>query len=318
LENDWERTFPFLKINKNIVDILFEGVLESKDIINIIAINEGCRTTNYIIETNEAQCKYILKIFFTTEKGHKKEIKLLKMLKENKDIQVPKVYKVNSHEIIENREYAIYEYVEGISIGRAVDEGYVVKEVFIREVARSLAQIHNYRFNKAGFLDENLKLKEKLPSLTSWYEQFMGDFARKRLGNNTVEKINQIVNENKIKLDELDEDIRLVHGDFQGTNILIKDDKLSGILDWEFVMAGHPLADIAQFFRYEEYFNEKLIKVFEKEYNKNSSYKLIDEWYKLSKLRDLVNMIQLLNANENMPNKYVTLKKIVNNTLKLF
>jgi aminoglycoside phosphotransferase (APT) family kinase protein len=185
-------------------------------------------------------------------------------------------------------------------------------------VARGLAQMHSYKFNKAGFLDENLKLKEELPSLTLWYEQFMGDFSKKRLGKNTVDKIKQIVKANKNILSELDKDIRLVHGDFQGTNILIKDDKLSGILDWEFVMAGHPLADIGQFFRYEEYFNENLIKVFENEYNKHSSYKLIDEWYKVSKLRDLANVIQLLNANKDMPNKYATLKNIVNNTLKLF
>ena len=53
MEHDWERTFPFLEIDKSIVSILFQGILEEKDIINVIAINEGCRTTNYIIETNE-------------------------------------------------------------------------------------------------------------------------------------------------------------------------------------------------------------------------------------------------------------------------
>ena len=318
MEHDWERTFPFLEIDKNVVNELFQGVLDKKYIINVIAINEGCRTTNYIIETNEVQKKYILKIFFTTEKKHKKEIKLLTKLKENKNIPVPKIYKVSSNEIIQNREYAIYEYMEGTSIGQAIDEGYVLSEIFIRDVARCLAEMHKYRFNKSGFLDENLKLEEELPSLALWYEQFMGDSSKKRLGKTTIDKINQIVNENKKILIELDQDIRLVHGDFQGTNILIKDDKLSGILDWEFVMAGHPLADIGQFFRYEEYFNENLIKVFENEYNKHSSYKLIDEWYKVSKLRDLVNMIQLLNAKENMPNKYKTLKKIISNTLQLF
>ena len=73
-------------------------------------------------------------------------------------------------------------------------------------------------------------------------------------------------------------------------------------------MAGHPLADIGQFFRYEEYFNKNLLQVFEDEYNKNSSYKLIDDWYKISKLRDLVNLIQLIDAKENMPNKYANIK----------
>ena len=318
MEHDWERTFPFLEVDKSIVITLFKGILEAKEIVKVLAINEGCRTTNYIVETNEVRKKYILKIFFATDQNYKKEIKLLKRLKENKNIPVPKIYKVSSHEIIQNREYAIYEYMEGKSIGQAIDEGYEIKEIFVRDVAKYLAQIHSYKFNKVGFLDENLNLKEELPPLISWYELFMGYCAQKRLGKSIIDKINCIVKENEEVLLELDQDIRLVHGDFQGTNILIKDHRLSGILDWEFAMAGHPLADIGQFFRYEEYFNQNLIQVFENEYNKNSSYKLMNDWYKISKLRDLTNMIQLINAKENMPNKYATLKMITGNILKMF
>ena len=65
--------------------------------------------------------------------------------------------------------------MEGKTIGQAISEGYVLQEEFVRDVARYLAKIHSYKFNKAGFLDENLNLKEELPSLILWYEQFMGD-----------------------------------------------------------------------------------------------------------------------------------------------
>lgn len=319
MEYDWERTFPFLEIDKSIVSKLFEGVLEEKNIINITPINEGCRTTNYIVETNESQKRYVLKIFFLTEQNYKKEIKLLSKLNENETIHVPKIYKVSNDEIIQNKEYAIYEYIEGKTMGQAINEGYVVEENFVREVAVSLAQIHSYKFQKIGFLDENLNIREELPPLISWYKNFMGERAQTRLGKNIIQKIKNIVKENKKILAQLDKDIRLVHGDFQGTNILIKDNnKLAGILDWEFVMAGHPLADIGQFFRYEEYFNKDLIRVFEDEYNKNSSYKLIDDWYKVSKLRDLVNLIQLINGKEELPNKYENIKTIIINIIKQF
>jgi len=317
LEYDWERTFPFLEIDKSRVRSLFEGILEEKNTINIVPINEGCRTTNYIIETNESQSKYILKIFFSTEQNYKKEIKLLTKLKENESIPVPKIYKVSSHEIIQNREYAIYEYIEGKTVGQAISEGYSLEENFVRDVARSLAKIHSYKFDKVGFLDENLNIKEGLPPLITWYECFMGERAKKRLGNSIIDKINNIVKENKKILIELDKDSRLVHGDFQGTNILIKDDKLCGILDWEFVMAGHPLADIGQFFRYEEYFNNNLLQEFEKEYIKYSGYKLSKDWYKISKLRDLISLIQLIDGEENMPNKYTNIKKILINNINI-
>ena len=178
--------------------------------------------------------------------------------------------------------------------------------------------IHNYKFSKAGFLNEDLNLEIEVPALVSWYEMFMGANARRRLGNDIIDKIEEIVKENEKILLELDKDIRLVHGDFQGTNILVKDNKLSGILDWEFAMAGHPIADIGQFFRYEEYFNNNLIQVFEQEYNKNSDYKLMEDWYKISKLRDLTNLIQLMNADKEMPNKYANIKGLIVNILKEF
>ena len=268
MEYDWERTFPFLEINKEQVIRLCQGVLKKENIIRVTPINEGCRTTNYIIETSESKDKYILKIFFSTDKSYKKEIELLTKLKESKSIPVSKIYIVDRSDIIENREYAIYEYMEGMTLGQAIKNGYIVEERFIREVAKTLTMIHKHKFDKIGFLDEHLNVKESLPPLKLWYQKFMGERAKQRLGENIINKINNIVKENEKILEKLDEEISLVHGDFQGTNILIKNTRLSGILDWEFAMAGHPLADIGQFFRYEEYFNTNLLKAFEDEYNK--------------------------------------------------
>ncbi len=318
MEDDWERTFPFLEIDKSKVGKLFETIVEEKNIMDIIPISEGCRTTNYIIETKEPKYRYILKIYFPKEENYKKEIKLFSKLRENENIPVPKIYKISRNEVVQSREYAIYEYIQGITLGEAMSKGYVLEKKFISDVAKSLAQIHSYKFDRLGFLDENLNIREGLPPLIEWYKNFMGNRAKKRLGKEIINKINYIVKENKNILTILDEDIRLVHGDFQGTNILIKNNRLSGILDWEFVMAGHPIADIGQFFRYEEYFNESLVQAFEEQYNIHSSYKLIDNWYKISKLRDLVNLIQLIDGNEDMPNKYANIKLIIVNILKQF
>lgn len=318
MEYDWERTFPFLELDNIKIIKLFEGILERQDIINIKPIDEGCRTTNYIIETREKRRKYILKIFFSKEQNYKREIKLLFKLRENGNIPVSRIYKMSNDKVIQGREYAIYEYIEGKTLGQSLSEGYLLNEDFVRDVARCLAKIHNYKYDRAGFLDENLSIKGELQPLFLWYKSSMGDMAKKRLGKDIINRINKVIEQNEKVLSKLDEDIRLVHGDFQGTNILIRDNKLAGILDWEFVMAGHPLADIGQFFRYEEYFNKTLIQVFEEEYSKNSTHILINDWYKISKLRDLVNLIQLINAKEDMPKKHANIKSIILNTLEQF
>lgn len=314
MEYDWERTFPFLEIDKSIISKLFEGILSENNIISVMPINQGCRTTNYIIESDNKN-KYILKVFFSKEQDYMREIKLLTTLKDNKMLPVSKIYKVGKDELIENRQYAIYEYIDGKTIGMAINHEYKLDENLVRSVARALAKIHSHKFSKVGFLDEQLHILKELPPLVCWYENLMGNMAKKRLGKSIVDKINKIVGENKKVLDELDRDIRLVHGDFQVTNILVKDGKISGILDWEFAMAGHPIADIGQFFRYEEYFNSKLIEAFEEEYNKNSDYKLSGNWRKISKLRDLINLIQLIDTKEDMPKKHTDIRSLIVNTI---
>ena len=104
MEYDWERTFPFLELDNTKIIKLFEGILESQDIINVMPISEGCRTTNYVIETKEYRKKYILKIFFSKEQNYKREIKLLSKLKGNKNILVPKLYKMSSDEVGDEKE----------------------------------------------------------------------------------------------------------------------------------------------------------------------------------------------------------------------
>ena len=307
MEYDWERTIPFLELDIKKVRKLFEGILDEKDIVNLIPVNEGCRTTNYIVESIDK--KYILKIFSSNDESYSREYKLLNMLR--KKILVQKIYKISNDDIIDGKKYIIYEYINGITLGQALKNGYVLEESFIREVARTLGEIHKFKFNKVGFLDKNLNVIKELPSINKWYELFVNEKVRERLGNDTVTNIINIVKENEDELLRLDDSPRLVHGDFQGTNILINKRKLAGILDWEFVMAGHPLGDIGQFFRYNEYFNNYLIKVFENEYNKSSDYKLTNNWYKISRLRDLVNLIQLISADEDMPNKYKNIRGII-------
>lgn len=45
---------------------------------------------------------------------------------------------------------------------------------------------------------------------------------------------------------------------------------------------------------------------------------LIDEWYKMSRILDLISLIQLMGRDEDMPNKYTQIKSIIEHTIKNF
>jgi len=51
-------------------------------------------------------------------------------------------------------------------------------------------------------------------------------------------------------LAEMDADPRLVHGDFRPDNVLVEDDRVTGVLDWEFSHAGSTWMDVGNLMRH--------------------------------------------------------------------
>ena len=65
----------------------------------------------------------------------------------------------------------------------------------------------------------------------------------------SIEGIQAILRHESGRLDEIQNESRLVHGDFNPTNILIHQGTISGILDWEYCHAGTWYMDIGNLLR---------------------------------------------------------------------
>lgn len=305
MENGWERTLPLVEISNDNIVSLFNGVINSDDISHIVLLNEGCRTTNYVVSSKNNN-KYLLKIFYEDNKGYRKDINLFSKIK--KYVPVQKIYKSG---FINNKKYIIYKYIEGKTISQYVNEGNKITKEIVESVAEILGRIHAMKFRKVGNLNEDLYIENELEPIVKLYDKYINENVRLRLGSENINKIKHIIAKYNSELSLLDYDSRLIHGDFQGTNIIINDKSVAAIIDWEFCMAGSPLIDIGQFFRYEEYFDNELINAFENKYRKVSDYKLTDNWYDICKIIDLLSLIQLISREEEMPNKYNQIKEII-------
>lgn len=313
MEKDWERTLPFFYVDRETIYSLFDGILERKQIVDINIVDEGCRTSNYIISTIDNE-KYILKIFLENDQQYKKECRILDILKDK--IPVQEICKFQKSTKINDKFYAIYKYLNGKTISKSLKTGDIISKEIIRDAADILAEIHKFKFDNVGFFNEDLCVRYYLKPLNEWYDEFITEKVESRIGEEAIKNIKLIIEDNIEDLLLMDKDPRLVHGDFQGTNILVDRNRISGVIDWEFAMAGHPLADIGQFFRYEEYFDKKSILIFEDEYRKKSDYILPKNWYKLCKIRDLASLIQLIGFEEEMPNKYAEINRLILKIIK--
>lgn len=315
MEIGWERTLPLVKINNDLIINLFKGVVKAEDIVHIDLLDEGCRTTNYMIST-KSENKYLLKIFYENDKSYKKDISLFNMIKNN--IPVQDILKIDRDMRINNKEYIIYRYIDGNTISQWLKQGKKLTKELLISVASILGQIHNIKFETRGYLDEKLNVTNEVEPIANLFDKHINDNVKLRLGNENINKIKSIIYKYEEELSYIEKDSRLIHGDFQGTNIIINNETVSGIIDWEFCMSGSPLMDIGQFFRYEEYFDNELIIAFENEYKKVCDYKLMDNWYNISKIIDLLSLIQLMNRDEDMPNKYNKIIQIIEVVIEKF
>lgn len=71
-----------------------------------------------------------------------------------------------------------------------------------------------------------------------------------RLGAERLEAVARLVESHSGLLAELDSETCLVHGDFNPTNVLVQDDSVSALIDWEFSMSGTPSIDVGNLLRH--------------------------------------------------------------------
>ncbi|MCA0990527.1 phosphotransferase family protein [Pseudalkalibacillus hwajinpoensis] len=166
-----------------------------------------------------------------------------------------------------------------------------------KSIGEQLACIRKKRFTTYGFLDPNLNVREEFrltpQSFITTIESFFKHHASKWLPEHMPEKIIEYAKENAPLLKEDQSGARLVHGDFNGLNILMTGTEVSAILDWEFALSGSIYFDIGNLLRYEfnhiDSFEQGLYKGL-----KNKGISLPKQWKKLAKLADLVALCSLL------------------------
>lgn len=187
-----------------------------------------------------------------------------------------------------------------------------------KSIGEQLAYIREKRFTTYGFLDPNLNVREEFQltpqSFITTIESFFNHHASKWLPEHMPGKIIEFTKENAPLLVEDQSGARLVHGDFNGLNILMTKTEVNAILDWEFALSGSIYFDIGNLLRYEF----KQIASFEQGLNdglKNQGIDLPEQWKKLAKLADLVALCSLLDRVDCGENRVQDITRLIKQTI---
>ena len=198
-----------------------------------------------------------------------------------------------------DRPVLILEWIEGDRLERVAPAlADTALAVLAREMGTSLAAIHAMRFATTGSLGADLVVATPFPvgaaGLSAFLERCLVDGrGGGRLGAGLTQAILTLAAREGHRLDAALGPPCLVHADFHGSNILIRDGRVAAILDWEFAFAGDALFDFANITRSPLGQRAGFADALASGYRAAGGI-LPDDWPRLARLVDLYNWADFL------------------------
>lgn len=287
-----KRVENWVEINKKEVEQILSYMNRGWGFVSMEICPNGRRTTNYKIVTNEG-C-VLLRIYPMDADVSQKEIAIYQRLAQR--LPVPKVYQFGALE--RGNAYIMMEFVQGASLASLLENQQECSDALFEEIGRILAVVHQVSFEKEGALNKDLEIEDGLPPILDWYAYFLNGIPGKKLGSEWKRVIEQIIESNGTDLERMTDEFVLTHGDFRPANLLVSNDCVTGVLDWEFVLSAPRYFDIGQFIRKEEDLCDLHKQAFHRGYQEVSKDRLPQDWERLARLMDIATMMSFLDRCE--------------------
>lgn len=182
-------------------------------------INMGILNSNFLLSTENK--KYVLRIFEAnrTLEEEEQEIELLEKISDI--IPVPKILKNKKNEWIteyNNKKIAIFDYIDG-----EILESKNINQAIMREIAWYLGKLHKF--------SENLSLKNFNRKTRIDLDFYLDEIKKSGIDFEAKERIFSLAEElKKINFEALPKGI--IHSDIFPDNVLIKNNHINGIIDF--------------------------------------------------------------------------------------
>ena len=214
------------------------------DRLKVIKMSGGAIQENWLIQDDNFALvlRKNSEAGVSVSSGREQEYKLLSRLHQL-GIQVPKpIYFAQAPNFL-NSDFFIMQKIDGVAEGhklvRLADAN--TRKNITQDIGKSLAYIHQVPSDDE--LTAFLPKPNKDEYLTDKIQYFREQLDLLQASRPVLEYAINWIADNLPRIDEL----VLVHGDFRTGNIMIENDHISGILDWEFTQWGDRREDIGWF-----------------------------------------------------------------------
>jgi aminoglycoside phosphotransferase (APT) family kinase protein len=323
MEKDWGRVHELVALEENVLTSLLQPAFPGRKIVSSEILTAGHCNTNYKIRLSDLNDAFVLRIYVRDQEAIQKDWDIFHLVQES--VPIPELLYADLHGTEYDKPYAIMKWVDGLLLSEVMAQeksddiaacGY--------DVGAVLARIGAHTFPQAGFFGPDLTVTEPFEGGSTSYlngiEQYLAqERVRQQLGKEQSKRLEQFVSSNAEYLSEMAETASLVHADFKGINILVRQRsecwKVAAVLDWEFAFAGTPLLDIGNMLRYEYLYPPEFEAEFIRGFQEHGG-DLPKNWKKIIKLLDLLNLCDFLNRETPSTAMVDEVKGLIANTLE--
>lgn len=178
--------------------------------------------------------------------------------------------------------WTLLDFVEGVPMDALAHDPPALAQA-ARSAGRTLAAIAAQSGQLVG--DDGPRLTSD--ACAGWVDGLLGSLDEDRLSRDVSRRVARLSKAWVHLLDERTHERSLVHCDYNGANLLIRDGVVVAVLDWEFAISGTPLWDLANMVRH--YAAQDVTGPFSRGYGR-----LPERWREQAALLDIVNLMDML------------------------
>ena len=301
----WMRVEPRRSLPAALVDRMVQAAFPRSRVTAIEPLGDGLRNANFKLHLHPAPEPVVLRIYEHDPSLCQKEIDLMRLVAGA--VAVPEAIHAEPHGCADLPPFSLTRWVDGITFRDLKRRG---DAEAIAEAARSagetLAAIARFTFSKPGWLGPGPTVVAPLLEGADAMPRFVdlclaSENLQRRVWAELRDSAHTAMWSWAPRLSGIDAETRLVHGDFNRRNLLVRRDSgrwtVAAVLDWEFAVSGSPIADLANFLRYEPAAQPLAEPHFSAGYV-NAGGHLPDDWRLLARLVDLVAACESLTHDE--------------------
>lgn len=253
----WPRSTPALSLDRAALTRLIEPAFPGQSVVEAQPAEGGLANTNIRVRLSETAQPVLVRLYVRSPIEARKEAALHQLVAPT--VPVPRFFYVAEHNPISGHPYALIEWVDGQRLELVAHELPPEQAALLgRSIGATMAAIHTITFAQTGFLAPDLQIAQPISVGGDALRAFLHTCLVEgrggaRLGAELTEALLAFVAQHAALLDRWHGPACLVHGDFGGSNILVRPTPdgfaVAAVLDWEFALSGSPFFDLGNLLR---------------------------------------------------------------------